>query len=746
MISFKSYLLGGMVVVPFLAFGELEQSNKPPVIPVGLDAYTMWDRLPQHRIGARAYMRSTYDRQGNNRYADASHFLYQESDEFNVALDVTGPGVMYFKRTNHWHGSPWHYEVDGEDTIVQETATADPVNAKRTLKETSYIPEKLFPNPLTWTWSTTKGANLMWVPLPFEETFRFAYSRTFYGTGYYIYHLYESGIEHVSQPIKSWEKTPPDPKVLELLNRAGTDIAPSGEGVAKRDGSLLLKRNEWVTLAKLDGPGNIRALKFTVPRKEAMDFGKTRLRITWDDRWHASVDVPVDLFFGTGLISNDNDREYLVQGFPMNIRYEDDKVHLDCYWPMPFFQNARIEIQSRGNLPEQSVDYEIRHTKLEGAANHQTYFHATYTDHPKPVLGQDLTFLDTTKVEGGGDWSGNFVGMSWIFSRDGDLQTLEGDPRFFFDDSKTPQGWGTGTEEWGGGGDYWGGENMTLPFAGHPVGKQKNRIKTEHDLINSAYRFLIADHFPFGKNAKINLEHGSVNEKSEHYSGVVYWYGINQPTLVLSDHFNVCNERIETREHEYHSPTAEKPYILVSRYEWGPDRGGAELFQGEWGPDQGHARMYYPAQEDQVRTMSGVSTFKMRLDPENHGALLRRKFDYLYPNQRARVSIRPAAGGDWQEVGIWLTAGSNTCVYSNPQKSGELGATEHHIVTSNRRWREEEFLLPSHLTRGLDRIEIKIEHIPDTRELFPEHPYPAKSLWSESRYWLYSYKLPQLGF
>ena len=129
----------------------LMQSDEPPIVPVGLDAYRMWDKLPCHRIGVRAYMRSTYDREGNNRSADASHYLYQQSDEFNVALDVEGPGVLYFKRTNHWHGSPWHYEVDGEDFIVVETATADPVNAKKTLKATTFIPEEPFPAESLWS-------------------------------------------------------------------------------------------------------------------------------------------------------------------------------------------------------------------------------------------------------------------------------------------------------------------------------------------------------------------------------------------------------------------------------------------------------------------------------------------------------------------------------------------------------------------------------------------------------------------
>ncbi len=33
------------------------------------------------------------------------------------------PGVLYFVRYNHWHGSPWHYEVDGVNHIVAETTS-----------------------------------------------------------------------------------------------------------------------------------------------------------------------------------------------------------------------------------------------------------------------------------------------------------------------------------------------------------------------------------------------------------------------------------------------------------------------------------------------------------------------------------------------------------------------------------------------------------------------------------------------
>src|SRR5512135_1470983 len=110
----------------------------------------MWERWRYQRIGARAYMRSTYDRTGGNEGADASHFLYQLSDGRNVSLDIEGAGILYFARFNHWHGSPWHYVVDGIDHLIQESSTADPTHPT---EGSLFIPERLFPTPLCFTWS-----------------------------------------------------------------------------------------------------------------------------------------------------------------------------------------------------------------------------------------------------------------------------------------------------------------------------------------------------------------------------------------------------------------------------------------------------------------------------------------------------------------------------------------------------------------------------------------------------------------
>ena len=729
-----------------LNFGLAIAQNELPPIPVGTDAYLQWDRIPYLRLGMRAYMRSTYDRNGNNRTADASHYLYQESDTFNVSLDVMSPGILYFARTNHFHGSPWHYEVDGTDFLVKETATDDPVDAKAKYEQTTFIPEALFPVPLVWTWTTTRGADLMWVPIHFANRFRLAYSRTLYGTGYYIYHLFPSGAQHLSQPISSWDQSPPDPKVLELLNRAGTDLAPHGSEIALFEKNINLAPHQNIELAVLSGSAqSVRAIEFKIPKGQAYDFGKNRLRITWDRRWHASVDVPIDLFFGAGHLYNPESKEFLVKGFPVSVRYDEEFVYLSCYWPMPFFQHAVIELQERNNISFDGIKFTLKTERFSGQPSRAGYFHATYSDHPLPVTGKDLTFLDTDLVEGGGPWSGNFVGMSWIFSHDGVLNTLEGDPRFFFDDSRTPQAWGTGTEEWGGGGDYWGGLNMTIPFAGHPVGKEKKKAENDLDLINSAYRFLIADYFPFGKRAVINLEHGGVNSSSEHYEGVTYWYGAPFAVLNLTDQVNVCHN-VDSEAHNYQSATAEPPYLLTSRYEWGPDTDFKSDHSGNENRNIS-AIMYYPAEGDSVRIMRGTSTFSVSIDSTNLGVMLRRKFDYQYPNQKAKVWVRDAHGkADWKLAGTWYTAGSNTFYHSYPNgkayTESELLPTNPKILTSNRRWREEEFLIGAHLTSGISKLAIKIEWVPDHKELIPGHPFPVASAWSESRYWVYCYQLP----
>jgi hypothetical protein len=724
--------------------GELAADSKgagsPPVIPVGLDSYRQWVRWPVQRIGARAYMRSTYDRTGGNEGADASHFLYQRSDDFNVTLDVEGQGVLYFARYNHWHGSPWHYVVDGADHTVRETSTEDPT---RPAADSVFLPSRPFPAPLALTWSRTMGADLMWVPIPFERSFQMAYSRTHYGTGYYIYEQYVQGAP-LSRPIRSWDPdSAPDDDVRALIGRSGTDIAPrpgtaggEGLGVVQLDGGpVSLGRDGTALIQRIvaERPSMLRVLEFSIPRSQAVEFGKARLRVTWDQSAHPSIEAPVALFFGAGTLYNRDNLEYLVKAFPVCIRYDAYRVHLACYFPMPFFESARIELVGNGRRELADIRWSLRYQPLEERPNGVGYFHATYRDHGEPERGRDLVLLDTREAEGGGSWSGSFVGTSFIFSDRADLNTLEGDPRFFFDDSESPQAQGTGTEEWGGGGDYWGGRNMTLPFAGHPVGaRDAATARNPEDRIESAYRFLLADLMPFGRNAVIRLEHGGTDESEEHYQSVAYWYGIPAASVVKTDVLKVGDAESELA-HRYVSPQSSAPYAIVSRYELGVDHLGA--------PGDPNAVEVYPAKADLGRTTTGASEFTLRIEPRNLGVMLRRKLDYSYPNQRAEVYVAAGVGSepDWRPAGIWYLSGGNTCVYSNPKE--ELGATQHVVQTSNRRFRDDEFLVPRRLTEGRSSLRVRVKFTPVDIRLFPGRPQ-ADLAWSEIRYDAYCFVMP----
>ena len=123
--------------------------------------------------------------------------------------------------------------------------------------------------------------------------------------------------------------------------------------------------------------------------------------------------------------------------------------------------------------------------------------------------------------------------------------------------------------------------------------------------------------------------------------------------------------------------------------------------------------------------------------------LLRRKLDYQFPNQRAEVSIAPVAKGEvgeFRPAGVWLLAGSNTCLFSNVWQ--ELSASQHVVQTSNRRFRDDEFLISRTLTAGHSKIRVRVKFTPVEIPLMPGRPLPELA-WSEIRYDAYSVMPPK---
>jgi hypothetical protein len=206
---------------------------------------------------------------------------------------------------------------------------------------------------------------------------------------------------------------------------------------------------------------------------------------------------------------------------------------------------------------------------------------------------------------------------------------------------------------------------------------------------------------------------------------VAYWYGLPAASLVETDELKIGDVAAE-HAHSYSSPEASAPYTISSRYEWGVDSlGGKEI---------------YPEQQDQGRTTKGTSTFRLKLRSDNMGVMLRRKLDYSFPDQRAEVFLADSPKSEWKSAGVWYLAGSNSVVYSNPKQ--ELGATEHNVETSNRKFRDDEFLLSRNLTHGKKNIWVGIKFTPVNRPLFPGHPLSERA-WSEINYTAYCFITPK---
>ena len=150
------------IAILFLLFATRTiqlRAADPPVIPVGVDAYTMWERWPYQRIGARAYMRSTYDRRGGNEGADAATSSTRWPTTSTSRSTWPGPGSSTSRATTTGTAAPGTTRSTAR--ITSSRRPAPPTRASPSPKSV-FLPAKLLsrarwpgPGPIT------KGADLI---------------------------------------------------------------------------------------------------------------------------------------------------------------------------------------------------------------------------------------------------------------------------------------------------------------------------------------------------------------------------------------------------------------------------------------------------------------------------------------------------------------------------------------------------------------------------------------------------------
>ncbi len=261
---------------------------------------------------------------------------------------------------------------------------------------------------------------------------------------------------------------------------------------------------ETLTLVDHEGAGVIRRWWITIaPRNSVEIHRKLIVRCYWDGEESPSVEVPVADFFGMGF---GEWKDYI--SLPLNMT----SGGYNAYWPMPFRNLARIEVENTGTAPVESFYYNIDIRTYEELPEDALYFHAQFRK-TRTRPGRPVTILETT---GRGHYVGTLVSMQP--ERGHHLGYLEGDEFIYVDGEEAPSIAGTGTEDYFSSGWYYITGEYSAPYHGITIkDEERGRVNT--------YRWHIEDPIPFTESFKFLLEHGGGNDMpGVEYASVAFWY------------------------------------------------------------------------------------------------------------------------------------------------------------------------------------------------------------------------------
>jgi hypothetical protein len=275
-----------------------------------------------------------------------------------------------------------------------------------------------------------------------------------------------------------------------------------------------IKPGGSLTLAQLDGPGEIVHFWCTIADQEPNYSRLLTLRIYWDGETNPSVECPIGDFFGIGM---GVDKPF--DSIP--VRVSSDGKGRNCYWPMPFRKSARVVVTNDGKKACDAFYYYVDWQKLPSLSQDSAYFHASYRQEFPCVMGQNYLIAD---IKGRGHYVGTVLSVyltspGWFG---------EGNDQFYIDGESVPSLRGTGTEDYFC--DGWGFREQAGPFYGTPLWEGYDTGDR-----GSAYRWHIPDPVAFTKSLRVEIQHRGAQdfpdgtstgyiERDDLMSSVAFWY------------------------------------------------------------------------------------------------------------------------------------------------------------------------------------------------------------------------------
>ena len=677
---------------------------------IGFDAMANPETLPfLYPDGVQTKQFITYDASGDNEdfSFNENWVKYVDKNGEYVIFDAMGPGCLYRQQMNAWGyievngmnisinnklgtsrsdaSIKYYFDYETEPTIDAHfddffTGKVPPYDStfvyfdKQNRFSISYYP-MIFKKHLK---ITVVPDNLDFINATHTNNYHqgslkwFQYTYLTYPAEYNLKN--HTQIEkHKKTIINSWKNLGNDPK---------NTIAD--KSIMKE---YKIPKGESVTILDYKGQGSVSSFKLNLKPYNQETFSKLNLKIYWDGNKTAAVDLPLCYFFGGGGVAYPEIDSIiwkkhlttLFYGFDGNIG------SFYSYWPMPFWESARVVVTNNSREDPVKLESEILITTkdvYDYPKNECAYFHVKQTnDHDNGNEYYSTSFEEIGR--------GHVVGLMFY----SDKYNMDGDENTYIDDSQTPQMHGDGTED-----DHnqaWGGGPAIQPLWGGLV-----------NGFQGSYRIYLNDSYVFNKNIRIVHEYSRCCARDLNIPGgktdmtVFYYKSPFGSNLELSDELDVGNSSAEER-HDY----IFENQTFFKRITQGYD---------------GYEKNYdHGVCNDEGRSNKGFSEFTVKIDPKNNGVKIRKRIN------RFNNGIQTA------EVFV----------------DGERCKSLWHIVTNSQSpksshsphfdgWYDSDYEVHSSYTRGKNKLRIKIKYV--------DYAKLGNDL-NEFYYWIYTYHLDHLA-
>lgn len=469
----------------------------PPVDVVSTDgAISEWARIVP---GVEARAITSYDRGGGNDdgFGGTYSELYATANgDEHVIFDAAGPGVL---RTL-WFTSA----VDGNGPLSLGTVKFyfdDEAKPRYAVDADALFAGASAPfvAPLVAGNQVSSGGFASWVPLVYRGRLKIT---TATRPGFYQA-FYDS------LPA-DWDVTSGPARDGELAARF-TEV-----GAAGADAFSKLALTDVPLDHAISGAGVIDVLRFepTAGSATRAELQAARIKIFFDGASEAQVDVPLGMFFGSGL------GETKVRAMPWTM----DVGRYESRLPMPYWEGARIVVS--GLAGKMSIHVApAREPRPEYGT-----LHAIHSEQKPTTAAGDFPYATLTGA-------GKLVGTVLTIepTSPDNKQWWEGDLQSFVDDAITPNVHGTGHEDDHLGG--WSNEFLERPFSLPMQGNPKTVIldKAPGAQTNAdASMYRLYPGIPFLRGIRHSTEHGPSNQRQSNYSAATFVYRQMRERLVMT--------------------------------------------------------------------------------------------------------------------------------------------------------------------------------------------------------------------